>query len=103
MQFTKEPLGAMYVLSHLWVWKRLVIPSPFLFLPSSTGFLHNFPAEHVPLSKAARRDYYKSSGVSSAIQGTSQVSADCIPYTSPTLEDSEKDFNTVLWVCLETC
>lgn len=93
----------MDVFSHLWVWKRLAIPSPFLFLPSSTEFLHNFPAERTPLSKAARREYYKSSGVSPAIQGTSQVSADCIAYTSPTLEDSEKDFNTVLWVWLETC
>lgn len=93
----------MDVVSHLWVWKRLAIPSPRLFLPSSTEFLHNFPAERAPLSRAARREYYKSSGVSSAIQGTSQVGADCIPYTSPTLEDSEKDFNTVLWVCLETC
>lgn len=93
----------MDVFSHLWVWKRLAIPSPLLFLPSSTEFLHNVPAERTPLSKAARREYYKSSGVSPAIQGTSQVSANCIAYTSPTLEDSEKDFNTVLWVWLETC
>lgn len=86
----------MDVVSHLWVWTRLAIPSPLLFLPSSTEFLHNFPAECAPLSKAARREYYKTSGVSSAIQGTSQVSADYIPYISPTLEDSEKDFNSFM-------